>query len=312
MEIYFAPLQGFTDFVYRNFHAKYFSGVDKYFTPFLRVEKNDVRKKDKADLINSLSLFKSSDSGIELVPQIIVNCREDVEILVQFVGNQGFKACDLNFGCPFPQQSHHFYGAGIWDKPEKVCEVFEALKLFPEISFSLKMRLGNTSLSQTVDLLDVINSADFRFVTVHPRLAKQMYSGEIDFQGFEVLYSKIKKPIVFNGDLLSVQDIEAVEKKYPDLKAVMIGRGLLRNPFLAENFKNKNSTFDKQRFLNFQNALIEGYLAQYQNSEFMVLDKMKTFWQFSDADSKMLKRIKKAKSISEYISFSAMAVSEKK
>jgi len=45
MEIYFAPLQGFTDFVFRNSHAKYFKGVNRYFTPFLRVENGEIRKK---------------------------------------------------------------------------------------------------------------------------------------------------------------------------------------------------------------------------------------------------------------------------
>ena len=77
MEIYFAPLQGFTDFVFRNSHAKYFSGVDKYFTPFLRVEKGEVRKKDRTDLI-------SSKNKEIIIPQIIANCKDDVVILVQF------------------------------------------------------------------------------------------------------------------------------------------------------------------------------------------------------------------------------------
>ena len=303
MEIYFAPLQGFTDFVFRNSHAKYFSGVNKYFTPFLRVEDGDVRKKDKNDLISS-ETFENK----ELVPQIIANKKEDVEILVQFVAKQGFKACDLNFGCPFPLQTKHFYGAGIWDKPEKVEEVFSSLKQFPEIEFSLKMRLGNTGVSQTLDLIDLINSTKFRFVTVHPRLGKQMYDGEIDFDSFDVLYSKIQKPLIFNGDLKNVKDIENIITKYPKLNGVMIGRGLLANPFLAENFLKNNSEFDKKRFLEFHNDLINGYLALYNNSDFMVLDKMKTFWTYSERDKKVLKKIKKSKSLQEYAAFANMAL----
>jgi tRNA-dihydrouridine synthase len=294
MEIYFAPLQGFTDFVYRNCHAEYFKGVEKYFTPFLRVEKGEVRKKDVRDL--SLSCVSN------LVPQIMANSSEDVEILVQCVKNYGFKECDLNFGCPFPQQARHFYGAGIWASKEKVADVFEALKLFPEISFSLKMRLGNSNVSETLDLIDVVNSADLKFVTIHPRLGKQMYGGEINFKAFEVLYEKLSFPIIYNGDLKTFSDIESIMKKFPKLKGVMIGRGLLNNPFLAEN-----SEFDKKRFIEFHNALIDGYLEMYNGSEFMVLDKMKTFWTFSDKDKKVLKRILKAKSLPEYEAAAAIA-----
>ncbi|MEE3447860.1 MAG: tRNA-dihydrouridine synthase family protein [Bacteroidales bacterium] len=295
MEIYFAPLQGFTDFVFRNSHAKYFKGVNKYFTPFLRVENGEIRKKDIKDL--SLSTVPN------LVPQIMANSCVDVEILVQCVKNHGFKECDLNFGCPFPQQSKHFYGAGIWDKPEKVSEVLSALKNFPEISFSLKMRLGNTDVFQTLDLIEVINSADLKFVTIHPRLGKQMYSGEIDFKTFETLYEKLSFPIVYNGDLKTPADIETLIKKYPKLKGVMIGRGLLSNPFLAEG-----SPFDKKRFMEFHNSLIDGYSEIYGGAEFMVLDKMKTFWTYSDKDKKVLKKIQKSKSLSEYIASVAMAV----
>ena len=83
----------------------------------------------------------------------------------------------------------------------------------------------------------------------------------------------------------------------------MIGRGLLSNPFLAEG-----SPFDKKRFMEFHNSLIDGYLELYGGAEFMVLDKMKTFWTYSDKDKKVLKKIQKSKSLSEYIASVAMAV----
>jgi hypothetical protein len=69
----------------------------------------------------------------------------------------------------------------------------------------------------------------------------------------------------------------------------------------------ENSEFDKKRFIEFHNALIDGYLEMYNGSEFMVLDKMKTFWTFSDKDKKVLKRILKAKSLPEYEAAAAIA-----
>lgn len=318
MDIYFAPLQGFTDYVYRNAHAKIFSGVDKYFTPFLRIEKSEIRPKDQKDILLSDSFDNSTN---ELVPQIIANSREDIGNLVQFIVNQGFKAIDLNFGCPFPQQAKKFRGVGIWEKPEYVKRVLESLKDFIDIEFSLKMRIGNTNISQVVDLLDVINSAPLRFVTIHPRLGKQMYSGDIDLETFKLMSEKIIHPIVYNGDVNSLEDIQRISSEFPNLKAIMIGRGLLANPFLAEDFKkaikksdlnSESGIVDKRsRMLKFHSLLLSGYSEAYSNSEFMVLDKMKTFWTYSQekVDKKILKSIQKSRNLSEYLTFSSVAIS---
>lgn len=310
MEIYFAPIQGFTDYVYRNAHAKYFSGIDKYFTPFLRIEKSEIRRKDVSDLLSS---SKFDNPTIELVPQIIGNSREDIEILLKFLKNHGFTSCDLNFGCPFPQQAKKFRGSGIWEKPEMILEVFDTLRFFPEIKFSLKMRIGYSDVSQTLEMVEVINSFPFRFVTIHPRLGKQMYKGDVDILTFTKLSSEISHPIVYNGDIVTTDDIKKIENDFPNLKAVMIGRGLLGNPFLAENYKSQNHDIDFIRLTNFHSEVLNGYLQEYNNSEFMVLDKMKTFWTYApqSVDKKVLKNIQKSRSLSEYQAFANIAMSKK-
>ncbi len=64
-EIYFAPLQGYTDFIYRNLHQEYFGGVTKYFTPYLRFEQNKLCKKSVINDINP-----ENNSVKNIVPKI--------------------------------------------------------------------------------------------------------------------------------------------------------------------------------------------------------------------------------------------------
>ncbi|MCQ2252449.1 MAG: tRNA-dihydrouridine synthase family protein [Bacteroidales bacterium] len=298
MPIYLAPIQGFTDYVFRNAHSSIYGGVSKYFTPFIRVESGAIRKKDITDLINSRE-FDIPDN--ELVPQVIANSREDIKLLLDFVQESGFAVCDINFGCPFPQQSKKYRGCGILQSPEKVAEVLGTLKEYSGMEFSLKMRLGYNSPEESLAVADIINDTPLRFVTIHPRLGKQMYTGKVDMEGFEKLANSIKHPIVYNGDIRSEDQISDLQNKYPNLHAVMIGRGLIANPGLAENFVNGQSSFSREKFIKFLNLLIEGYSSQYGHSDFMVLDKMKTFFTYSDFDKKNLKKIQKSRSISELI-----------
>ena len=303
-EIYFAPLQGFTDSVYRNLYAETFDGVEKFFTPFLRVEGGEVRRKDVVDLM-------MTKNRTTTVPQIIASCSEDVDILAQLVIDKGFEHCDINFGCPFPQQTHKMRGAGILPHPDKVAEVLKAAAKYPELKFSVKMRLGNSDKTECLAIVDILNDAPLSFVTIHPRISKQMYSGTIDMAMFQELITKINHPIVYNGDINTVDDINRITSQFPNIKAVMIGRGLLANPFLAQDYQTDgNCGFDVKIYMKFVNNLSHGYLAQYDNSEYMALDKMKTFWAYPPhgVNKKRIKEIQKSRSLAEFITNVAIAV----
>jgi tRNA-dihydrouridine synthase len=306
-DIYFAPIQGFTDYVYRNAFVKSFGGVSKFFTPFIRIENGEVRKKDVVDLEMSRQF---ADSDVQLVPQIIANSGNEVDILVPILAKKGFCCFDINFGCPYPQQTSKNRGAGILPHPDKVAEVLLAASKYPDLSFSVKMRLGYADKCESLALVDIINSVSLRFVTIHPRVGKQMYAGALDMDAMDSLIKKISWPIVFNGDICSINDIIRVNDLFPNLHAVMIGRGLLANPFIAECYqKGEDVCFDRNRYIKFLEILADGYMKQY-GSEYMVLDKMKTFWGYPlpGVNKKHVKAIQKVHGISEFFSQVAIAV----
>ena len=226
-KIEFAPLQGYTDAIYRTVHIKVFGGINCYYSPFIRLEKGKVRQKDIKDI------FPENNENINLVPQIIVNSKEEFLKLTESVSNLGYKRIDINMGCPFPLQTKKGRGAALLQKAKHLEDIVESINSINDIDFSIKMRLGMNSAEETKEALEIINIAKLHHLTIHPRIARQQYKGEIDYKTFDYIYQNCLHPIIYNGDILSQEDIYNIINNYPNIEGIMIGRGLLAKPYLA-------------------------------------------------------------------------------
>lgn len=240
MEIHFAPLQGYTDSIFRKLHAEIFGGVDKYYTPFIRVERGDFRKKDMRELPDETELCT--------IPQIIASTKpEDIEKMVAMLEEKGYKEVNINMGCPFPMIAKHGMGSGLLADKEAVKAMIKVLEAHPSMQFSLKTRLGYDNENQIFEMTDIINNFPFTEVTMHPRIAKDQYSGDINHPKFAEFAKVCKHPLVYNGDVTTLDDINKISTVYPTLKGIMIGRGLLMNPALASEYKNGVIMSDKEK-----------------------------------------------------------------
>ena len=300
MEIHFAPIQGHTDTIYRAAFRKFFGGLDSFYTPFVRVERGAIRNKDLREL----------ESGVghepDLIPQIMAGSAEEFRFLVNAVSRYGYRHIDVNMGCPFPLITGAGKGAGILAKPDKVKEVLDCVAEFPEIEFSLKVRVGYDSVEQLFALMPYLNTLPLRHLTVHPRTAKQQYKGEVYIDEFAKIYDYSTLALIYNGDLKSVADIKRIVELFPNLKGVMIGRGLLENPMLAEVYMS-GMALDIQEFRSrvqkFHALLLDEYSAVLQG-ERQLLTKMQTIWEYlriPDADERCLKKMRKCTSLPKYL-----------
>ena len=97
LPIHFAPLQGFTESAYRQAHYRFAPGVDTYYTPFLRLEKGEIRAKELRDLEADLHFAPPTGDRkpYHLVPQIIVRDVDEFNTLTKAVAEQGFKEIDI-------------------------------------------------------------------------------------------------------------------------------------------------------------------------------------------------------------------------
>ena len=133
MKIYSAPLQGFTEAVWRNVHSAVFGGIDGYYTPFLRYEHGEIRNKDIRDV------ERKNNSVDNLVPQVIAATPDEMRPLLDLIANEGYNRVDINMGCSFPLQMRKRHGAGLLPNPDLVAELMKEVALHPEFSFSVKI-----------------------------------------------------------------------------------------------------------------------------------------------------------------------------
>lgn len=299
LPVHFAPLQGYTEVIYRNAHAACFGGVDTYYTPFVRLEKGRFRRRDVR------GMEPENNKVPHLVPQLIASSFEKAETILALFIEKGYREADINLGCPFPMLAKRHNGSGMLPYPEEVKELLRLVTAYPQISFSLKMRLGWESPDECLRLASIINDLPLRHVAVHPRLGKQQYKGEADREGFAAFAEVCKQPLVYNGDICSLQDIRRIEERFPSLAGIMIGRGLLANPALALEYKlGRTLTSDEmgEKLQSMHSLVFSGYREQLEGGETQLLDKMKSFWEYllPDADKKLRKAILKSNGIEKY------------
>lgn len=299
LEIQFAPLQGYTDAAYRRFHNEvYGDSIGCYFTPFIRIEKGSIRAKDLKDVL------PENNVGVNLVPQIIVNSVDEFNFLVDAITSFGYSQIDINVGCPFPLQTNKGRGAGLLPKIDVIKDIFTEVCKRVGVLFSIKMRLGLNDRNESFKLLPIINDTPLRQVVIHPRIGSQQYKGIVDKEAFAQLYDGIIHPVVYNGDIQSIEDIENIAMCYPKLESVMIGRGLLTNPSLGMEYR-QGKTLSIEQKLTLYKELHDKMFDYYKNvlqGETQLLMKMKSVWDYQEPiiGHKVLKSIKKSTTIAKY------------
>ena len=299
MNISFAPLQGYTDAAYRRFHNQVYGDcIDCYYTPFIHLHNGEPRHRDIRDI------EPGNNPGITIVPQIICRDANEFHTLVNAVIATGHTHIDINMGCPFPPQSRKGRGSGLLAHPDAVSEIVTAIDQYPQLTFSIKMRLGLDGPEQAINLLPTLNQARLTHITMHPRIGTQQYKGTVDMLSFAQFMAKCEKPVIYNGDITTPEQIGILTEQYPDLHGIMIGRGLLARPSLAHEYQQGITLGQEEqieRMLELHSLLYEHYSTVLQGDA-QLLTKIKTFWDHLESliGHKPHKAIKKASSIAKY------------
>lgn len=291
-----APLQGLTEAVWRHEHFRLFGklqGDVEYFTPFIRVEKGVVRKRDLRDFTSELN------AGIPLTPQIIFRDVAEWKMLVGTLVEAGARRIDMNMGCPFPPQVHKGRGAGILAHPDIIAEIADAMMEYADsIEFSVKMRLGVKDASEWMALPEILNSMPLRHIAVHPRTASQQYRGELHLDALSGFTSRLRHTVIFNGEVTKPSEIEMLSDKYD---GVMVGRGLLRRPSLYAEYQAGEELPQAEREEQWLRLIKEIASVQAQRlcGDAQLRDKMRPYWEYAPVsmDRKTVKEGKKTGSV---------------
>lgn len=300
LPIHFAPLQGYTDAIYRRAHARIFGGIETYYSPFVRIERGEIRRRDARDV------NPENNQGLHLIPQLIAPEAEKAGQVISLFTENGYQEIDINLGCPFPMLAKRHNGSGMLPYPEEVKALLNTIvEKYSELRFSVKLRLGWEKAEECLTLLPLLNELPLSHIILHPRLGKQQYKGEVDLNGFEAFYKGCEKPLLYNGDLHTTEDIETITERFPKLAGVVIGRGLLANPALAYEYqqgKMLSSDEMAKKVGQLHAEVFSSYQEQLQGGDLQLLMKMKSFWEYllPEGDHKAKKVIHKTTKLYNY------------
>ena len=296
---YLAPMEGITGYIYRNALRDHFGqGIKKYYTPFLVVhEKRAMSSKE----INEI--LPEHNEGLNLVPQILADDPDGFKRIEKKLKEFGYKEVNLNLGCPSKTVASKGRGSGFLGRAEALDEFLYRIYENRVTDISIKTRIGVSQPDEIFELLEIYNKYPVKELTVHPRVRYEYYKGQAHRDVFFRVFPKSVNPVCYNGDVLSKKNVDELGKGTGNkLKAVMIGRGMLRDPSLIRSLSG-GEPYSAEELRAFLARLLSDY-SEALSGEKPVLQKMKELWSymqygFPDKE-RQIKALLKCRSISEY------------
>jgi len=302
MKIYFAPLEGVTSAAYRTAHRRHFPGVDKYYAPFISPTVHHVlTPREQRDIL------PEHNEGIPLVPQLLTKNPVDFLWAAGDLAAMGYREVNLNLGCPSGTVVSKGKGAGFLAHPEELERFLDEIFAHSPLPISIKTRLGVQDPEEFGPILELYHRYPVAELTIHPRVQKQMYRGEVCLDAFARAAQQCRLPLCYNGDLNTVEDIAAHAARFPHIQPVMLGRGLVADPALASRAAG-GPTADRATLEAFHQDLFEGF-AQSMKSQRNAMLRLKEIWFYHinlfDDHEKHIKRLRKATDVSEFLAAAA-------
>ena len=146
---------------------------------------------------------------------------------------------DINMGCPVPKVAVRSQaGSALLKNPDKIFEIVSAVVNAVDVPVTVKIRSGWDSKSiNAVEVAKLIEKAGASAICVHPRTRSQGYSGRADWNIIKQVKDAVNIPVIGNGDIKTPEDAKKMIEE-TNCDAVMIGRGVLGNPWLIKNTIN--------------------------------------------------------------------------
>ena len=296
-----SPLQGFTDFRFRNAFHRYFGGIDTFYSPYIKLNGKLVIKGSY-----ERDILPENNTTLEVIPQIITNDAEEFLFVAKYVQQLGYKELNWNLGCPYPMVAKCGMGSGLISNTLQIEHILKRVHSETDIIVSMKMRMGYENPTEILDVFPILEQYPIKNIAIHARIGKQLYKGGVDLDSFQKCLDTSKQKIYYNGDITSVEKFRIMQERFPSIDHWMIGRGLIADPFLPSMIKNNTTEYPKNKleiFEAFHDTIYQEYDA-YLSGPTPIRMKMLGFWEyFSESFSnpqKTFKKIKKAGNSKNY------------
>jgi tRNA-dihydrouridine synthase B len=193
------------------------------------------------EMVSSEGLVRGIDRTLEYAEyteeerpisiQIFGGDPEKMAEAAQIVQGLGADIVDVNMGCPVPKIAKHNAGCSLMREPQHAAAVIGAMAKAVTIPVTVKMRAGWDERDRNAPALArMVEDAGAAAVTVHGRTAAQSYSGLADWDLVARIADNLTIPVFGSGDC--VEALQVVERMKSGVEGVLVGRGVLRNPWI--------------------------------------------------------------------------------
>lgn len=194
---------------------------------------------DKAIMYGSkktIDMLYMTEEERPITQQIFGTDKESFVIAAKYIEeNMHPDIIDINMGCPVPKVAVRAQaGAALLKSPEKIYEIVKAVKDSVSVPVTVKIRSGwDSNHINAVEVAKTIEKAGASAICVHPRTRNQGYSGKADWSIIKQVKEAVNIPVIGNGDIKTCYDAKKMIEE-TGCDAIMIGRGVLGNPWLIK------------------------------------------------------------------------------
>lgn len=294
---YLAPMEGVTGYVYRNTHHEFFGNLDKYFMPFLVPNQHRILSaRERNDIL------PEHNQGMTVIPQIMTNSADGFLWAARELEKLGYEEINLNLGCPSGTVVSKGRGSGFLAYPGELNRFLEDVFSGTDMRISIKTRIGKNSPEEFPELMKIFNQYPLEELIIHPRIQTDYYKNAPNLQVFSEGLSQSRNPVVYNGNIFTTEEYRSFHESFPQVDTVMLGRGLIANPGLADEIRGEKPV-ELSRLKEFHDTLYRRYQETIPGGR-NVLFKMKELWFYMSAlfpdSEKYMKKIKKAEKTVDY------------
>lgn len=265
--LFLAPMAGVTDFAFRSIARNFGAGFSY------------------TEMISAKGLIYSKNS--EIYKKMLYTLSNEKPVAVQIFGNepkimakvcqlpeiQKFDCIDINMGCPAQKIVKNCEGSGLLKDLKLAKQVAESCVKASSKPVTVKMRIGyeiNSDIS--LELGKMLEEVGVSAICLHGRTKEQFYSGNVNYEIIAKLKSKLKIPIIGNGNVFDFNTYQKMKKTGVD--AIMIGRGALGRPWIfssifQNNFKVNKKLVIKNHFNLLQTIYSERFIINHMRKHLL-------------------------------------------
>jgi tRNA-dihydrouridine synthase B len=219
-----APMQDVTTLAFMQVIDRYGS-PDYYFTEYFRVYQNS---RLEAHILKSIT---ENSTGKPIFAQMIGESIPDLVRAAQELEKYAIAGVDLNLGCPAPRVYRKNVGGGLLRDPERIEQIFAALRQAISGKFTVKMRIGFDGIEHFLQILELINRYQIDLLSLHGRTVKGGYHSEVRYDLIAEAVKMLNCPLLANGNISSIASTKSILAQ-TEAAGVMIGRNAIRNPWI--------------------------------------------------------------------------------